>query len=370
MWAQSYPHDALPLHRLGAEDMWLGRYRDAVEHSTAALALQPKDPPGLANLAASYRSIGRYAEADDTLRKLQEKFRHFEGFRYDEYMLGFVHGDQARMEQQVAWAEAQGSSDDVVQIMYSYAADTEAYQGRVRGFREYSDKAIDGAKNAGEEEASALWLAKKAQWEAELGYTDAARREAKSALARALTRDVKSMAGLALARTGDSKHAVELADELEREFPERSFIRLYWVNTTRAAIEINQGNPARAIEFLEATRPYEASGSTIMQPTTLYPAFVRGEASLAMGDGDKAATEFKKFIDHPGMLANCPLAALARLGLARAYAMQSKPSTGADADLARTRALAAYKDFLTLWRDADPEIPIYKQAKAEYAKLP
>ena len=344
----------------------LPRCSGALDGGTGAATKRSAWP---ANLAASCRSIGRYAEADDTLRKLQEKFPHFEGFRYDEYMLGFVHGDQARMEQQVAWAEAQGSSDDVVQIMYSYAADTDAYHGRVRGFREYSDKTIDGAKNAGEAEASALWLAKKSHWEAELGYTDAARREAKSALARARTRDVKSMAGLALARAGDSKHAVEVADELEREFPERSFIRLYWVNTTKAAAELKHGNPERAIELLELAKPYEASGSTTMQPTTLYPSFVRGEAYLAMGDGGKAAPEFKKFIDHPGMLANCPLAALARLGVARANALQAKNSTGAYADAARVRALAAYKDFLTLWKDADPEIPIYQQAKAEYAKL-
>jgi hypothetical protein len=273
------------------------------------------------------------------------------------------------MEQQVAWADAQDSSDDTVQLIYSYAADTEAYQGRVRGFREYSNKTINGASNAGLEEASALWLAKKAQWEAELGYSDVARRDAEAALARARTRDVKNMAGLALARAGDSNHAVEVADELEREFPERSFIRLYWVNTTKAAAELKHGNPERAIELLELAKPYEASGSTIMQPTTLYPAFVRGEAYLAIDDGGKAAPEFRKFIDHPGMLANCPLAALARLGVARANALEAKNSTGADGDAARVRALAAYKDFLTLWKDADSDIPIYKQAKAEYAKL-
>jgi tetratricopeptide (TPR) repeat protein len=177
------------------------------------------------------------------------------------------------------------------------------------------------------------------------------------------------MAALALARAGDNKRALELADELDREFPERSLIRLYWVATTRAAVELNKDNPERAVALLQAAEAYEASGDTIIQDTTLYPAYVRGEAYLALGDGRKAATEFRKFIDHPGMLANCPLAALARLGVARANALQAKTAAGADADLVRTRALAAYKDFLTLWKDADPDIPIYKQAKAEYARL-
>jgi eukaryotic-like serine/threonine-protein kinase len=129
------------------------------------------------------------------------------------------------------------------------------------------------------------------------------------------------------------------------------------------------GNPAGAVSLLQAAEPYEASSDTIIQGTTLYPAYIRGDAYLALRDGNKAEIEFKKFIDHPGMLANCPLAALARLGLARANALQAKRSTGADADAARVRALAAYRDFLTLWKDADSDIPIYKQAKAEYAKI-
>ncbi|MGA9565154.1 MAG: protein kinase [Candidatus Korobacteraceae bacterium] len=359
LWGQTYPRDALPLHRRGAEEMWLGRFGDAAEHSAAALALQPNDPTGLSNLLESYRSTERYPEASESLRKLEEQFPHVDVAHGEAYLLGFVHGNGATLQNEVAWADAHSGSNEEVQNVYSYAADTAAYYGRVKEFREYSDKTIDAARNAGEQEASALWLTKKAQWEAELEYRDAARRDAEAALAHAGTRDVKSMAALALARAGDSKHALELADELEREFPERAFIRLYWVNTTRAAVELNQRNPARAIELLEVVRPYEASGYTLLPGTTLYPAYVRGEAYLALGDGGKAAAEFKKFLDHPGMVANCPLAALARLGLARAYAMQGD----------KVRAIAAYKDFLTLWKDADPEIPIYKQAKAEYAKI-
>ncbi len=359
LWGQTYPRDALPLHRRGAEEMWLGRFGDAATHSAAALALQPNDPTGLSNLLESYRSTERYAEADESLSKLEEQFPHVDVAHGEAYLLGFVHGNVATLRNEVAWADAHSGSNEEVQNVYSYAADTEAYYGRVKEFREYSDKTIDAAKNAGEQEASALWLTKKAQWEAELEYRDAARRDADAALAQASTRDVKSMAALALARAGDNKHALELADELEREFPERAFIRLYWVNATRAAVELNQRNPARAIELLEVVRPYEASGYTLLPGATLYPAYLRGEAYLALGDGGKAAAEFKKFLDHPGMVANCPLAALARLGVARAYALQGD----------KVKAKAAYEDFLTLWKDADPEIPIHRQAKAEYAKL-
>jgi tetratricopeptide (TPR) repeat protein len=366
VWSRTYPRDALALHRQGANDMWRGRYQEAVEYTLKALALDAHDSSGMANLQTSYRSLDRYQDAEEVTKKFRREFPEVQNTYNGDYLLAFVEGDSAHMEKAVA---ATNSLPENVEYMASTVADTEAYYGRLARFRDYSDKAVGVGLNSGQHEPAALWQVKKAQWEAELGFSDVARSDAQQSLARAHTRDVRSMAALALARAGDNKRALELADELDREFPERSLIRLYWVATTRAAVELNKDNPERAVALLQAAEAYEASGDTIIQDTTLYPAYVRGEAYLALGDGRKAATEFRKFIDHPGMLANCPLAALARLGVARANALQAKTAAGADADLVRTRALAAYKDFLTLWKDADPDIPIYKQAKAEYARL-
>ncbi|MGD1081791.1 MAG: protein kinase [Candidatus Sulfotelmatobacter sp.] len=356
LWAQTYPWDAVAPHRLGAEDMWLGHYEEAVEDTLRALALDPNDATGYLNLASSYRAVDRYADAAGVFQKWQQQFPEWQTPSNGLYLLAFVEGDSKSMQRQIALAT---SSENAVKHMNSTAADTEAYFGRVRGFREYSSKAIEAATSTGQQELAALWQVKKSQWEAELGFAKIARSDALQALARARTRDVKSMATLALARAGDNSRALALADELDREFPERSFIRLYWVATDRASVELNKGNAEGAISLLQAAQPYEASGDTIIQGTTLYPAYVRGEAYLALRDGSAAAAEFQKFLDHKGMLANCPLAALARLGLARAYAIQGDSA----------KAKTAYQDFLTLWKDADPDIPILKEAKTEYAKV-
>jgi serine/threonine protein kinase len=361
MWAQAYPRDALPLHRLGAEDMWLGRYEDAVEHTVKAVALEPNDAGGLANLQSSYRALDRYREAEAVIRTELEKFPNRSEPHLDLYQLAFVRGDSATMQQQVAWLASHQDPKEgwAEEWTDSELADTEAYFGRIQRFRDYSTKGIEVATAKAQTEPAALWQGKKAQWEAEFGYADVARSDALQALSRAPTRDVKSLAAVALARAGDIRGALQLVNELDRNFPERSFVRLYWVATARAAVELGLGNPSQAISLLKIAEPLEFSGDTVLPGSPLYPAYVRGQAYLALHQGSAAAAEFQKLLDHEGMLVNCPLAALARLGLARAFAIQDN----------HVKAKAAYQDFLTLWKDADPEIPIYKQAKAEYAKL-
>ena len=355
LWAQTYPRDPEALLFLGGIDMELGHYDQGVEDLLKCLAVDANQPGCMLNLEESYRAIGRYKEADDVLKKIGEHFRDKDVLHLDLYTMAFLRGDSVAMQEQITWAASHSDADQAIE---SAASDTAAYFGRLGAFREYAGKAINGASPT-QQEPAAIFQARKAQWEAELGFKEVAVTDAKEALHRADTPGVKSMAGLALARAGEDRGALSLADELDREFPERSLWRLYWSAALRASVEINQANPEVAIKILEASQPYEANGYTLVANGTLYPAYIRGEAYLALHQGREAAVEFQKFLDHKGMVVNCPLAALARLGLARAYVVQGD----------NPKARAAYQDFLTLWKDADPDIPIYKQAKAEYAKL-
>jgi predicted Zn-dependent protease len=197
--------------------------------------------------------------------------------------------------------------------------------------------------------------------EAEFGNAGQAHNDTAEALALASSRDLQILTALALARAGDSARAQKIADELEKQNPVNTVIIGYWLPTIRAAIEINRNNPVKALELLQAATPYEF-GYPLPTPEFggfLYPAFLRGQAYLLVHRGNEAAAEYQKFLGRSGLVANCPLGALAHLGLARAYALSG------DAAQAKT----AYNDFFTLWKDADSDIPILQQAKAEYAKL-
>ena len=167
---------------------------------------------------------------------------------------------------------------------------------------------------------------------------------------------------------GDTARAESLAQDLGKRFPLDTQMQSLWLPAIQAQLALDRKNPASALNALQAASPIEL-GNSFVTISCLYPVYVRGEAYLAAGQGSAAAAEFQKILDHSGIVWNCWTGALAHLGVARANALQSRTSQGADADAARVRALAAYKDFLTLWKDADPDIPILKQAKAEYAKL-
>jgi predicted Zn-dependent protease len=192
----------------------------------------------------------------------------------------------------------------------------------------------------------------------ESGNREQARAEAKAAVKLAPNRDVRVMAALALARAGDTAGAEKLAAELDKTFPLDTLVQRYWLPTIRAGVALERKDPNRAIELLKVASTIELGAPTNLT-IFLCPVYLRGEAYLMLHDGNRAAAEFQKFIDHRGVVVNFPWGALARLGLARAYALQG--------DTAKARA--AYQDFLTLWKDADPDIPILKEAKAEYAKL-
>jgi tetratricopeptide (TPR) repeat protein len=240
-------------------------------------------------------------------------------------------------------------------------SDTEAYFGHLRKARDFTRRAADSAVRSDKKETAAEWLLNAALREAELGYPAQAREQVKAALALASSRDVQTLAALGLARAGETARAAAMADELGKDSPLNTVLNGYWLPTIRAAVELNQRQSARAIEMLRAALPYELGEPNPQAQIggSLYPIYVRGEAFLKAGDGSQAVLEFQKLLDHRGVVQNFVLGALARLQLGRAYALTGD----------RVRARNCYDDFLKLWKDADADIPILRQAKAEYAAL-
>jgi eukaryotic-like serine/threonine-protein kinase len=218
---------------------------------------------------------------------------------------------------------------------------------------------VDSAVRNDSKETAALWQVNAALREAEFGNAALAKQDVGAALTLAPGRDVKLFAALASARVGDTARAKPILDEMAKSNPSNTVLKVYWQPTINAAIELGGNNPAQAVISLEAAAPYELGGPPTLQVASMYSVYIRGQAQLAAHNGAAAATEFQKFLDHRGLVLNSPLGALAHLGLARAYFLQGDTA----------KAQAAYQDFLALWKDADPDIPILQQAKAEYAKL-
>jgi ATP/maltotriose-dependent transcriptional regulator MalT len=246
--------------------------------------------------------------------------------------------------------------------MLSLESDTEAWSGRLGKARELSRQAIESARRSDEKEPAAFWQTNAALREALFGNADAARQNAAAAVALAPgSHDAEAQAALAYALAGDTAHAQSLGDDLGKRFPQDTVVQSVWLPTIHAQIETDGKNPARSIELLQVTAPYELGvlGGGIVANSCLYPVYVRAEAYQSEHQGSQAAAEFQKILDHRRVVFNEPIGALAHLGLARAYVLQG--------DTAKARA--AYQDFLTLWKDADADIPILVAAKAEYAKL-
>ena len=259
------------------------------------------------------------------------------------------------MRRQVIWANGKAGIEDII---LARQADTEAFHGRLGEAREFSRRAIESAQRAREERnCGVVESVYAALREGELGNWHAARQGAAVALALAPTREVLTVATLILARSGDASRAQKMSDDLARLYPVDTLINGYWLPTIRATIKLAQNQPAEAIEVLQGAVPYDlAAASVALWTMSPLPAYVRGEAYLRLHQGKEAAVEYQKFIDHQAAVKNFPLGALARLGLARAYSVQGESA----------KARIAYQEFLTLWKDADPDIPILKEAQAEY----
>jgi len=254
----------------------------------------------------------------------------------------------------------------------SLAAESEAYVGHLEKARQLTRRSVQSAVQTDNKESGAIWWGSADLREAAFGNLAETRQAADAGLkVDAASQGVIVQAALAYAMAGDAHRAEEMVDELNQLYPLDTQIQALWLPAIRAQLALNRKDATQAVSDLQSALPPLEYGQIgfASSVSCLYPTYIRGQAYLGAGNGAAAAAEFQKILDHRGIVWNCWTGALARLGVARANALQAKSSTGTDADAARTRALATYKDFLTLWKDADPDIPIYKEAKAEYTKL-
>jgi eukaryotic-like serine/threonine-protein kinase len=355
MWAKSYPQDPVPAGNLGVIYGILGQYDKALQEAKECQRLEPT-AIGYVNLAGTYISTGQMENAEATVREAEKSNLAGDFLHLIIYQIAFVKGDRAGMDREVAWASGKPGTED---LLLSMQSDTEAYSGQLTQARDSSRRAVDAAVRSDAKESAAIRQVNEALREAEFGNVTLARQDVAAALKLSPGRDVKLLAALALARTGETAQAKSLADELEKNYPSETVLKIYWLPTVRAALDLNANDSTKALESLEAAAPYELGEPQQFQLGTMYPVYLRGLAYLAAHNGTAAAAQFQRILDHPGIVVNFPTGALARLGLGRAYAMSG------DKDKART----AYQQFLTLWKDADPDVPILKEAKVEYAKL-
>ena len=368
----TYPQIIGAFSNLGLAYASQGQYEKAAEITKEGLGRAPERSDAYVNLLMDLLCLQRFDEARELLRTAQARGIDDAAFHLGGYILAFFDRDAAGMAEQQKWY---ADKPDVENQILGLVSDSEAYAGHLRRARELSKQAVDSAVKADSKEGGAVWEAIAAQREAAFGYPAEASKLAIAALKLAPTsQSAESEAALAFARAGrnDGLRAKALAEELGKRFPVDTQMQEIWLPTIQAQVilEGERKDPTGAVKALQAATPIEfGQMQFLVNGSCLYPTYVRGEAYLAAGQGSAAAAEFQKILDHNGIVWNCWTGALARLGVARANALQSKSSQGADADANRVRALAAYKDFLILWKDADREIPILKQAKAEYAKL-
>ena len=359
LWIQAYPRMAQPhLYLAGAIYPNTAQYEKAVEHGREAIRLSPNSSPSYTLPIFDYISLNRIDEAKVTYEQaLEHKLKSYY-FHLALYQIAFLQNDAAMMAQQVSLS---AGTPGFEATLLANEADSAAYSGHLASAREFSRQAVDSAKRAGDNEAAATYSALSALREALFGNADEARRLATLAMSHPAGHDLQYASALASAYARDDERAQKLTDDLGQRFPEATVVQFNYLPTLRAKVAVSQGNASEAVETLRAALPCELGRTTYSSYgwTALYPVYVRGEAYLAAHRGKEAAAEFQKVLDHRGIVLNGPIGALARLQLGRAYALQGDT----------VKAKAAYQDFLTLWKDADPDIPILKEAKAEYAKL-
>ena len=357
-WAQAFPRNAAPHGNIGYMSAYIGKYEEEVKESSEAIRLAPEIGAWYANLMEGYIALNRLDEAKAVYQRSLDKKLEYQFLHDDRYDIAFLESDPNEMDRQLAAVAAKPGLED---ILFAAESDTNAYHGRLDKARQLTARAVKSSLDNGEKETAALYLMSSALREAEFGNVARARDEVKRALATVSTRDVQTLAAITLARCGDAARARAITDELQKQHSVNTILNHYWLPVVRGYIELQGSHPDAAVTILEEASPFDLAfpNPEYSEGGTLYPVYVRGQAYLALHRGTEAAAEFQKFIDHRTIAANYPLASLARLGLARAYALQG--------DTAKART--AYQDFFVLWKDADHDIPVLKQAKAEYAKL-
>jgi eukaryotic-like serine/threonine-protein kinase len=359
LWIQDYPRSEMPHIYVGAAVLpVVGQYERAAEETSEGVRLRPDFPLAYAFRIRAYTALNRFDEAKATYAQSLVLKLHTPFMALIMYDLAFAENDTAAMAQHATKLE---TLPRLGHQILSMEGDTAAYSGHLKDARELSRRAMDSAQRGGEKDAPALYSGTSALREAWFGNTGEARRRATLALKLSTGRDLQYFAALAFAYTRDDARAKALADDLDKRFPEDTIVQFNYLPTIRGKLALNKGDASGAIESLGPAATYElgATRAIDLNWTAMFPVFVRGGAYLTARQGSKAAAEFQKILDHRGLVLNQPIGALAHLGLGRAYVLQG--------DI--PRAKAAYQDFLTLWKDADPDIPVLQKSKAEYAKL-
>jgi tetratricopeptide (TPR) repeat protein len=381
LWQETYAHDVVSYTHLGSIYGTLGQYEKNLGEELEALHLASNNGAVYVDLADAYLNLNQFDKADQILneaqaRKVDNVF--FPGLRYQ---LAFARNNEAEMQRQVAAAVG---STGVEGWLLALQGDTEAYHGRLANSREYSRRAIESARHDGDEETALGYAMVGALREAEVGNRQLAKKQVDAMIGHDPGEQMLFLESLALARAGESQKAIALAYDLNRRFPKNTLLNEYWSPLVRAEVELNRGNAHQAIEYLEPVRRYELATPSLPTNVLLYPIYLRGEAYLKAGLPGKAQTEFQKILDHPGLVGNYILGALAHLGMGRSYAMEAGipiasvlGEPGAEQRLNRVvdrpealaKARSAYQGFFALWRNADAGIPILIRAQQEYRKL-
>jgi len=358
-WIENYPRDDPAYSALGIAYASLGQYEKGAQAHRENLRLAPEVGAPYMNLGNCLLALQRFDEARQTAQGSLAKNLDDYILRNELYAIAFVGQDPHGMAEQAAWFQSQPDSEHFGLALES---DTEAYGGHLGKARDLTQRAIASAVRTDSKENAAIWQENAAVREAAFGNLAEAQQNAIAALKlEPASQSVQLEAALAFAMTGENARAESVARDLDRRFPLDTQVQSLWLPTIQAQLELHRKNPTAAIDRLQASSRMDLGQiQFINNISCLYPVYIRGQAYLAAGKGNEAAAEFQKILDHNGIVWNCWTGALARLGLARAYQLAG--------DTAKARA--AYQDFLTLWKDADADIPILKQTKVEYAKLP
>jgi tetratricopeptide (TPR) repeat protein len=354
LWSQTYPGDEIPAINLGRTYAELGDYDKSLAAYQKALKLDPGTALLYGNLVYSYLSVDRLDEAKATGQEAQARHLDSDWIHFYLYWVDFVQHDTTGMQREISSEMGKPGSEDLALYM---EANTAAYAGQLTRAGDLTQRAAEFAKHSGQKDTAAGYEAIHAVHEAVFGETSAAKQQAESALTLSHSKEVEAMSGLALAIAGDSAESARLAADLSKRYPENTLVRFNDIPTIRAALDLQHGSADKAIAALAPAAPYELGRGDFIW---LYPVYLRGEAYLAAHQATAAAAEFQTILSHPGVVLNEPIGALAYLGLGRAYALAGDTA----------KAKTAYQDFLAIWKDADPQLPLLTQAKLEYAKLP
>jgi len=352
-WKTTYPRDTVPWDNLALRYEGIGQHEKALANASEALRLNPKDSYAYQNVAEDYERLNRYDEAKAVVEKAITQGVTVDVSRFTLYEIAFIQRDEAAMQRQVDGLR--GRPHETVILLFR--AQGECALGKLQNSRQTFTQALNLAQGHGMTEFAGIIRALEAACEAAVGNMAAARQKVSEALAASNDRGTRDLGAAALARAGDLGRAQKLVENLAKEYPTNTILNRVDIPMTQALIELQRNNPEKAVALLEVARPYELGAGP--GGASYWPTYIRGEAFLKAHEGTKAAAEFQRILDHRGVDPTNPLYTLSRLKLARAYAIQG------DTQKAKT----AYQDFLAAWKDADPDVPILKEAKAEYGKL-